>query len=328
MMETMAHLPFIWLVLGGFVLEGLIAYPALMFKWIGHPVSWMGALIAMADRKTNSAGKRPVRDVIAGFLLVGLGGVALFSAAWQVSHALDVLPYGWVLELCFVASLLAARSLYNHVAVVRTALMEDGVPAGRVAVSSIVGRNVDQLDERGIARAAVESLAESSSDGVVAPLFWVLVAGLPGLVLYKFVNTADSLIGHHSDRYEQFGKTAARLDDMMNWIPARLTGMLFGLAAWPMGRAGAALRVMWCDARLHASPNAGWPEAAMAGALNLRLGGPRCYGAVSENAAWLGAGRAALDGTDIQTALDLYRRLLFIVMVCLLGVALTVGEYA
>ena len=186
--------------------------------------------------------------------------------------------------------------------------LERDLETGRAAVGHIVGRDTASLDEPGVARAAIESLAENFSDGTVAPAFWFLVLGLPGLAAYKAVNTLDSMIGHRSPRYEAFGKVAARLDDAVNWPPARLTGVALALAAPVVRRAGLrdACRAMVWDARRHRSPNAGWPESAMAGALGLRLAGPRWYQGRVVDDAWMGDGRAEVTAADIHAALSLY----------------------
>jgi adenosylcobinamide-phosphate synthase len=193
--------------------------------------------------------------------------------------ALRQIAFGNFLIALVASTLIAQRSLYQHVARVRTAFADGGLAEARRAVAMIVGRDPDQLDEAGVSRAAIESCAENFSDGVVAPVFWLALLGLPGLIAYKAVNTADSMIGHLSPRYASFGWAAARLDDLVNLIPARLSGLLVAAVA-PVagGRTATALRVMWRDAAKHRSPNAGWPESATAGALSLALAGPRRYG--------------------------------------------------
>ncbi|MBV1887330.1 MAG: adenosylcobinamide-phosphate synthase CbiB, partial [Parvibaculaceae bacterium] len=206
------------------------------------------------------------------------------------------------------ASLLAGRSLYEHVANVAQALEEQGLEGGRKAVALLVGRDPDNLDEAGVARAAIESLAENFSDGIVAPLFWGIVFGLPGIALYKAANTADSMIGHRSERYEYFGKCAARLDDILNFLPARHSGEFLSASASTFIHKLKARSLMLRDARKHLSMNAGWPEAGMAGALEVRLGGPRCYGNIQVEGAWLGDGRDDLDASDIRRALRIYVR--------------------
>ncbi len=215
----------------------------------------------------------------------------------------------WLLVLAIAASTLPAqRSLYRYVEAVATALERDGVAGGRRAVSHIVGRDPDMLDEAGIVRAAIESLAENFSDGVVAPAVWGVLAGLPGMAGYKAINTADSMIGHRTPRYQAFGWAAARLDDVVNLPASRLAALgLIAAAALHGERPGDAMRTVWCDAGRHRSPNAGWPEAAMAGALGLRLAGPRVYGGVRVEDAWMGQGRATPGVTDLRAALRLYR---------------------
>ena len=218
-----------------------------------------------------------------------------------------VLADGWVgfvLMALLASSLIAARSLHDHVADVASAFEGAGIDAARCTLSRIVGRETAELDEAAIARAAIESLAENTSDGVTAPLFWGALLGLPGLFAYKAINTLDSMIGHRNARYEAFGKVAARLDDLANLIPARLTGTLFTFCAG----SGRAIKVMSRDARKHRSPNAGWPESAMAGALGIRLSGPRAYGAATSEEPWLNAEAGDPDAADIRRALALYQR--------------------
>ena len=190
-----------------------------------------------------------------------------------------LLPFGFIVVAILASSLIAQRSLYEHVARVADALERDGLDAGRRAVSQIVGRDPDALDEAGVARAAIESLAENFSDGVVAPVFWLAVGGLAGGAAYKAINTADSMIGHRTPRHEDFGFAAARLDDLVNLPASRLAALLIVLASGASARRTPG-RAVWRDARKHRSPNAGWPEAAMAGALGLSLAGPRVYGGV------------------------------------------------
>jgi adenosylcobinamide-phosphate synthase len=216
-----------------------------------------------------------------------------------------------IVVLAILASaLIAQRSLDAHVSAVAQALETKGVEAGREAVSQIVGRDTRQLDEAAISRAAIESLAESFCDGIVAPLFWLALAGLPGAIAYKAINTADSMIGHKTPRYLAFGWAAARSDDLVNLPASRLAALwLVAASATQKGlswRRG--LTTAWRDARQHDSPNAGWPEAAMAGALGIRLGGPRAYEGETVDGAWLGDGRRLANARDIRSALGLYRR--------------------
>lgn len=250
---------------------------------------------------------RRLAGVVALVILLGvtLAASLAFVALCRLAGPLALLP------LALLAStLLAQRSLHEHVARVAEGLEQGGLAGGRKAVSMIVGRDPESLNEAGVARAAIESLAENFSDGVVAPAFWLGLGGLPGGALYKAINTADSMIGHKSPRYLAFGWAAARLDDLVNLPASRLTALLLIVAA-TLHRdadAGAAWRAVRRDARRHRSPNAGWPEAAMAGALGLRLAGPRVYGAVKVEDGWMGEGRAEATAADIRRALALYRR--------------------
>ena len=220
------------------------------------------------------------------------------------------MPYfGFVLAVVAVAVLIAAGSLDQHVRAVAAALRTDGVSGGRQSIAMIVGRDPQSLDQAAICRAAIESLAENASDGVTAPALWYLFGGLPGMLGYKAINTADSMIGHLSARYQAFGWAAARLDDLINLPASRLTGLMFIAAASvvPGASASSAWQAFCRDARRHRSPNAGWPEAAMAGALGLRLAGPRSYHGTVVNDHWMGDGRAEATAEDIDRALTIYR---------------------
>ena len=290
------------------VLDALVGDPEWLYRRLPHPVRLIGITIAVGEASWNRAdqtsrGRRGWGLVLTAVVVAGAGAAGAL-AVWLLSG----LSWGWAVEAVIAAALLAFRSLDDHVRAVARGL-EEGLNAGRRAVARIVGRDPDSLDEAGVARAAVESLAENFSDGLVAPVFWYLLLGLPGLAAYKAVNTLDSMIGHRSDRYIDFGRAAARLDDAANLIPARMTGLLLAVAAlfMPGMQAGGALAAMRRDAGKHRSPNAGWPEAAMAGALGVRLAGPRRYHGQVVDDAWMGDGRAALDAGDIRRALRLYR---------------------
>lgn len=287
------------------VIDRIVGDPSTLWRRVPHPVMLMGRAVerldaALNDRRLRFAGRRR-RGIVAVLLLVAGAGML----GWLVATGLARLPFGLGLEVLLVAVFLAQKSLLDHVSAVERALRKGGIGGGRAAVSQIVGRDVAQLDEAGVARAAIESAAENFSDGVVAPAFWFALFGLPGLLVYKVVNTADSMIGHRSPRHHAFGWAAARLDDVMSFVPARLSVLLVSAAALLSRRpAGAAIRAALADARKHKSPNAGWPEAAVAGALGLALGGPRRYGETEVDGAWLNA-RGWQDATsaDIRAAI-------------------------
>lgn len=271
----------------------------------------MGRLIAWCDALWNSPTRSFDERRGWGMATLALLLVVTIIVAVLVVRLCQALPGLLEIFLCAVvaSSLLAQRSLHDHVAEVATALERRGIEAGREAVSRIVGRDTSELDEAAIGRAAIESLAENFSDGVVAPLFWMVVAGLPGAAAYKAVNTADSMIGHKSERHHAFGWASARLDDLVNLPASRLAALWITLAA--AFRAGCsvdgAIAAVRRDARHHRSPNAGWPESAMAGALGIRLAGPRVYSGVKVEDRWIGVGRAELTAADIRNALGLYR---------------------
>jgi adenosylcobinamide-phosphate synthase len=290
------------------VLDRFIGDPDWLWKKIPHPVALFGKALEVADQRFNRPDAAPLTKRRDGFLTVAALLLAAAGVGWTMQVATRALGVaGLGLEALIVSVFLAQKSLADHVSAVSSALKNDGLAGGRKAVSMIVGRNPEQLDEAGVCRAAIESLAENSSDGVVAPAFWFAIAGLPGLFAYKMLNTADSMIGHLNERHRDFGRFAAKLDDAANWVPSRLSGLLICAAAALQGgatRGRTALAVMLRDARQHRSPNAGWPEAAMAGALGLSLGGPRRYGADFVNEPVLnGAGRREAQTSDISQAL-------------------------
>jgi adenosylcobinamide-phosphate synthase len=291
------------------LLDGLIGDPRWLWSAVPHPVAVFGALIGWADRRLNrrEAADRQRRGVLLLVVLVAAGAAVGAAGAWLTAAT----SWGWMVEAVVAFSLIAQRDLYDHVREVARALTVEGLPGGRRAVARIVGRDPDALDDHGVCRAAIESLAENFADGVVAPVFWYLVAGLPGLVVYKAVNTADSMIGHRTARHHAFGWAAARLDDLVNLPASRLSALLIVLAALGPGTdARGSLRAVLRDARRHRSPNAGWPEAAMAGALGLALAGPRVYGDTLVEDGFMGDGRREATAEDIDRALVLYRRAL------------------
>jgi adenosylcobinamide-phosphate synthase len=285
----------------------VIGDPKWLYRILPHPVVLLGKGTALLERTLNRQDRpRGRRILLGGFctLLV----VAVAGGIGALLHGLLApLPYGWIAEGLLASSLLAFRGLYDAVRGVARGLGES-LEAGRRAVGAIVGRDPASLDAAGVARAAAESAAENFSDGFVAPVFWFLLLGLPGLLAYKAVNTLDSMIGHRNARYEAFGKAAARLDDAVNLLPARLAGLLFVAAAamLPGASATGAWRALRRDAPKHRSPNAGWQEAALAGALGLALAGPRQYGGQVVEDHWMGDGRRAVTAEDLGRVLDLY----------------------
>jgi adenosylcobinamide-phosphate synthase len=284
--------------LAALAMDAAIGWPAWLHGRMGHPVGAFARMIAFCERRWNgpeqSEAARRWSGLVTVVLLLGAGG----GAGWLVERFVGA---AWPLIAVAAWPALAQRSLYDHVRPVSVALQSGDLPAARRAVGMIVGRDTGLLDEDGVARAATESLAESFCDGVVAPLFWLMVAGLPGIWAYKAINTADSLIGHPEAPLRAFGWAAARLDDLLNLVPARLSAILIcvaGCGGW---------RIMWRDHACHASPNAGWPEAAMAGALGVRLAGPVSYDGEMRDKLWIGDGRSA-DRAALARALRIYLR--------------------
>ncbi len=299
-----------------------------LFSRIPHPVVLIGNLIGALDHKLNkdkrSQMDRAFRGLIVVLIVVGLCGAVGWCIAWFGQNY----PFGWIIELILLITLIAQKSLYVHVRAVKTGIEEKGLEGGREAVAHIVGRDPLQLDEHGVCRAAIESLAENFGDGVVAPVFWYALFGFPGILIYKAVNTMDSMIGYRTEKYKAFGMAAARLDDILNLIPARLAGLFISLAAIfaPKANPWQAFKTMLRDAGKHRSPNAGWPEGAMAGALNLALAGPRKYREKTVNDDWIGTGKARATFMDIKRALYVYGVACLIngcVVACLFLVRLT-----
>lgn len=292
-------------------IEALVGYPLWLLGKIGHPVVWIGALIAQAERIWNNDKLSFATRRLNGVLALATVLLATLAVSVLVVVVVSYLPSLLsLLILALIAStLLAQRSLDEHVRSVAEALETGDLAEGRKAVASIVGRDPAKLDEAGVARAAIESLSENFSDGIVAPTFWLAIGGLPAIAIYKAINTADSMIGHKSERYLAFGWAAARLDDLANLPGSRLAALLLTAAAAivPDGAWRIALETVKRDAKKHRSPNAGWPEAAMAGALGFKLNGPRYYGGELRDDHWTGDGRANLNATDIRRALRLYR---------------------
>ncbi|MCO5090643.1 adenosylcobinamide-phosphate synthase CbiB [Bosea sp. (in: a-proteobacteria)] len=307
-MTLSASLPLLIIAL---TLEAAFGYPQRFYAAIGHPVTWIGRLIGALDRALNRDGAAFAARKAAGALALALIIATVVAVAAPVQRlCLSIGPLGLVPLALLAATLIAQRSLHEHVARVAEGLEREGLEGGRRAVAMIVGRNPQTLDEAGVARAAIESLAENFSDGIVAPAFWLGLGGLPGIAAYKAVNTADSMIGHRTPRHRAFGWASARLDDLVNLPASRLAALLLTASAAldPAADAGGAWRTLRRDAGRHRSPNAGWPEAAMAGALGLRLAGPRVYGETRVEDHWMGDGRADATAADIRRALRLYRR--------------------
>lgn len=301
------------------IIDVAVGWPRALFVRLGHPVTWIGALVSTLDRAFNrddaSDRTRRMAGAIGAVGVIAIAAIAGWLATWA-------LPSGWggVLIAGILAwPLIAVRSMHDHVEAVARPLGAGNVEAARQAVAMIVGRDPSALDPAGIARAAIESLAENTADGIVAPIFWGVLLGLPGLAAYKAINTLDSMIGHRTPRYTAFGWAAARIDDVANFLPSRLTGALFIVVS---ARPRVALATMLRYARQHRSPNAGWPEAAMAGALDVRLSGPRVYAGRMSDEPWVNGAAADPTPADLTLALGLYRRAMIVLAAVLTLVAL------
>lgn len=269
-------------------LDALMGEPRWLWSRLPHPAVLMGRAVSFCDRRLNTGTARHAKGIATVALLVTVAGLA----GWALQQLGDVVT------IVIAAILLAQRSLVEHVGAVAKGLRQSD-QAGRDAVAMIVSRDVTDASPSATARSGIESLSENFSDGVIAPAFWFLIAGLPGIIIYKMVNTADSMIGYLTPRHAAFGWAAARLDDVLNWVPARLSALLIAL----VGRATQHRARIKADARLHRSPNAGWPEAAMAHALSIALAGPRSYHGEIKDLAWVNPnGRRDLTPSDIDAA--------------------------
>ena len=300
-------------------LAAALALALLLDEWLGepeklydrmkHPVVLMGEAISWITERLNKGGQRWLKGIVAI--------VALVVPAWIGAAIVAAIPDFRLLEIAVAAMLIAHKSLIAHVRDVAEAL-QSSLAEGRQSVARIVGRDTSELDTTGVARASIESAAENFSDGVIAPAFWFLLLGLPGIVVYKLINTADSMIGYRNEEFEEFGWAAAKLDDLVNWIPARLTGGLI----CAVHRSRDAFMVMLEDAPLHRSPNAGWPEAALAGVLNISLAGPRVYdGELSDDLYVNPHGARELDSLNILEAIEALERCWQVLVAGLVGVA-------
>ena len=299
--------------------EGAFGWPDRLFSTIGHPVSWIGRLINHMDQRFNLPEDSPAQKRSWGRITLA---IVLATAILPTALIAAILPDGLIgilLTGLFAAPLVASRSMYSHVTDVAAPLKAGDLAAARIAVARIVGRNPDALDTEGIARASIESLAENTSDGIVAPVFWGVLFGLPGIAAYKAINTADSMIAHKNERHIDFGRSAASLDDIANWVPARLTALLFSVV---QPNAVRALTVTFRDATTHRSPNAGWPEAAMAGALDVCLSGPRLYPEGPSDDPFLNEDAPDPTPADIDRALHLYLRAVGLLAVLLIVIAI------
>jgi cobalamin biosynthesis protein CobD len=305
-------------------IERQAGYPQKLAATIGHPVMWFGKLISFCETRLNTPQRTPAQRKLAGIVALGLLLLSVLIVTVGIRTILSWIPLGWVIEMLLATAFLAQKELARAVTAVSDALRQS-LSAGREAVSHVVGRDPQTLDEPGVARAAIETLAESTSDGVVAPWFFLLLFGLPGIAIYKAVNTADSMIGHKTERYLNYGWSAARLDDVLNLIPARLTAVLVTAACFfvPGASPGNAWATARSDAQKHDSPNAGWPEAAFAGALGFKLGGPRTYEGELVDLPAFGSGRDALGPSDILRAVQLYARTLDVLLGLSVFIALT-----
>ena len=283
-----------WELVIAMLLDAVFGEPRMLWDRLPHPAVLMGRLVAFLDRTLNTGQDRKSKGVLALSLLCFIA--AVFGSLLS--------QFGWVIEIIVAAILLAQKSLVDHVRAVATGL-RTYIEEGRFAVSMIVSRDTKDMNEAQVARSAIESAAENFSDGVIAPAFWFLVGGLPAMLVYKFVNPADSMIGYKTKKYHEFGWASARFDDLLNWMPARLSMLLIAVFA----KRPVDLRAIVSEAKRHKSPNAGWPEAAMARAINVALAGPRSYDGQLQQLPWVNeTGRQTITADDVDAAVRILWR--------------------
>lgn len=315
--------PTFLILLAALLLDRFLGDPDWLWRRLTHPVVVFGAAISWTDKQYNLPSLRALDKEKRGFAVIAFLMIASVIFGWLLSELLIALGFfGFAIEAVMVGVFLAQKSLAQHVGAVASGLREDGLAGGRKAVSMIVGRDPQTLDEAGVCRAAIESLAENASDGVVAPAFWYAIFGLPGLLAYKMLNTADSMIGHMNDQYRDFGRASAKLDDLANYVPSRMTGALIVLASKPTDWI-VNFKIMMCDASLHRSPNAGWPESAMAAGTGLALGGPRIYaGDIADEPYMNDSGDKFASSIDIERSIVIFWRAMLIGTIIPIGVVL------
>ena len=308
-----------------YALDWLVGDPA----WAPHPVRWMGRMIKGGERLLLKVARTPSSEFVAGLLLT-IAVVGTFGAgSWKLLLWLQ----GWnqtlasAVSLYLAASTLATRSLLDEARAVRRFLVNGDLPSARKQVARIVGRDTQETNEAEVTRAAIETLAESASDGIVGPMLYLAIGGVPAALAYKAVNTLDSMTGHRGKPYEFFGKCAARLDDVASFVPARLTALLFVPTAWTLHLdSHGAWRIMRRDGAKHKSPNAGHPESAMAGALGVRLGGMNFYDGEPHDGQYLGDARSPLDHQALRNALRLTACVSLLMFALCLSVRLLVSR--
>ena len=290
------------------IVDAVAGDPRWLYSRIPHPIVVIGHQIELLDRFFNRTHYLPVTRKLLGVISVLIIISSAWLIGWLIAWSYNQVSFGVVLQALIVSIFLAQNSLYQHVASVAKACKADDLIDARSQISHIVGRDPNSLDQRAIGRAAIESLSENFSDGVVAPIFWYVVGGLPALIAYKALNTSDSMIGYLTDKYADFGWCAARFDDAANFIPARLSAFIITIAAFiiPSATGNRAFTTAIRDAKKHRSKNAGWPEAAMAGALGIKIAGPRNYDGILVEDAWMGDGIANVDASHIFMALRIY----------------------
>lgn len=324
MPDTFATLSQFWILLIALGIDAVIGDPHALYRVMPHPVMLVGNLISYLDKTWNRPERTAkVRKALGVCLLLTMISLT-YGIGLLILWVSSLIPFGWVLEVFMVFLLIAQNDLFKHVNAIANGLRDNGIEGGRAAVAMIVARDPSKLDEGGVSRAAIESCAENYSDGIVSPLFWYVLLGLPGLLAFKAVSTLDSMVGYLNDKYRDFGWASAKFDDVLNYLPARLSGWIFVTAALVVPRADAkrAKRIMLRDCRIHHSPNAGWPETAMAGALGVRLLGPRQYDGYSVDDPWIGEGPYELTYKDIKRSLKIF------VVACLISATLALSAFA
>lgn len=299
------------IILGAILIDIVFGWPNTIFKLIGHPVTWMGNLINLLDRIFNQKLFSNNFKKLGGLITLLICILTVITCIILLEEFFNYTSFGLMLSMIVAWPFLAINSMHQHIRKILFDLKDNNLNLARKSVSKIVGRDTKKLNKVNLIRSSLESLSENTSDGIVAPIFWGLLFGLPGLAVYKVINTLDSMIGYKNEKYFFFGWASAKMDDFINIIPSRITGILYAMVS---GKLIFTISIMFKNAKKHASPNAGYPEAALSGALNVKLYGPRSYEGVKMNNSWINERGLEPSLEHLTKAIKLYKRLIILII--------------
>ena len=303
------------IILGAILIDIIFGWPNIIYKAIGHPVTWVGKLIKFFDKKLNNISYSNNFKKMSGLVTLLICSLLVISICILIEKFLNQFSFGMFISMIIIWPLIAINSMHQHVNNILINIQVNNIKLVRKSVSKIVGRNTSKLNKTDLIRASIESLSENTSDGVIAPIFWGLLFGLPGIALYKTINTLDSMIGYKNKEYKDFGWASAKVDDLVNIIPARITGIFYAIVS---NNFLFTISTMCKDGHKHVSPNAGYPESAIAGALNIKISGPRFYNNIKRNDPWLNEKGLDPSVKNLKKALMLYKRIIILIITIIL----------